>query len=116
MTAAPCPCCGRPTAPARLERGPLVMDPLTREATWADAPVALTHGQWRALWALARWPGAALSRDRLLDALDDQGMCADRCIDTLVKRLRARLRAAGAGEPIRTIYGVGYTLTVERDR
>ncbi len=44
---------------------------------------------------------------------DSSADSADRTVDTHVKTLRAKLRAAGAsGEPIRTHRGLGYALEV----
>jgi two-component system catabolic regulation response regulator CreB len=57
-------------------------------------------------------PGAILTRAQLLDrGWDADADSGDRTVDTHVKTLRAKLRAAGAAhDPIRTHRGLGYSL------
>jgi two-component system catabolic regulation response regulator CreB len=69
------------------------------------------------LEALLARPGAVLSRTQLMervwaDALDS----TDRTVDTHIKTLRAKLRAAADGDgegPIRTHRGIGYSLDAD---
>jgi two-component system catabolic regulation response regulator CreB len=78
----------------------------------------LTRYEYVLLAALLRRPGAILSRSQLMDrGWDSDADSADRTIDTHVKTLRAKLRAAGAGtgggaDPIRTHRGLGYALEI----
>ena len=62
--------------------------------------------------ALLQRPGAILSRAQLMDrGWDSDADSADRTVDTHVKTLRAKLRAAGADpDPIRTHRGLGYAI------
>ena len=77
----------------------------------------LTRYEYGVLEALLARPGAVLSRTQLMervwaDALDS----TDRTVDTHVKTLRAKLRAAADGDgggPIRTHRGIGYSLDAD---
>ncbi|AVO38413.1 response regulator transcription factor [Pukyongiella litopenaei] len=93
-----------------MERGPLVMDPLRHAVSWKGADVALTVTEFLLLQALAQRPGFVKSRDQLMDvAYDDQVYVDDRTIDSHIKRLRKKMRAADPDfNAIETLYGVGY--------
>ncbi|MFN4291621.1 MAG: response regulator [Permianibacter sp.] len=74
--------------------------------------LTLTKSEYWLLATLLSQPERVFSRDQLLDALgpgaEDSG---DRSIDTLIKQLRAKLRAVDAGsDPISTHRGLGYSL------
>ena len=72
----------------------------------------LTRYEYMLLSALLQRPGAILSRAQLMDrGWDSDADSADRTVDTHIKTLRAKLRAAGAeNDPIRTHRGLGYAL------
>src|SRR5690606_11094123 len=74
----------------------------------------LTRYEHGVLEALLARPGAVLSRTQLMDRVwADALESTDRTVDTHVKTLRAKLRAAGGGDgedPIRTHRGLGYSL------
>ncbi len=101
----------RRSAPRPAE-APLSLDPGTRRAAWRGEPLELTRYEFDLLRVLHGRPGRVFTREELLErvwsaAEDTQ----ERTVDTHVKTLRAKLRAAGAGsEPIRTHRGVGYSL------
>ncbi len=75
-------------------------------------PLELTRYEYMLLAALLQRPGAILSRAQLMDrGWDIDADSADRTVDTHIKTLRAKLRAAGAeADPIRTHRGLGYAL------
>jgi len=79
---------------------------------YRDRLLPLTRYEYHLLAALLQRPGAILSRAQLMDrAWDAEADSADRTVDTHVKTLRAKLRAAGAtADPIRTHRGLGYAL------
>ena len=93
-----------------IERGKLVMDPDRHSCTWDGRPVTLTVTEFLILQALAQRPGIVKSRDSLMDAAyDDQVYVDDRTIDSHIKRLRKKFKAADDSfEAIETLYGVGY--------
>jgi two-component system catabolic regulation response regulator CreB len=74
----------------------------------------LTRYEYMLLAALLHRPGAILSRAQLMDrGWDSDADSADRTVDTHIKTLRAKLRAAGAeNDPIRTHRGLGYALEI----
>ena len=62
------------------------------------------------LRTLIERPGKVFSRDHLMgSAYEARTVVADRTIDSHVRRVRAKLRAAG-GDPIETVHGAGYKL------
>jgi len=74
----------------------------------------LTPVEFRLLGLLASQPGRIFSRDQVLDGLyDDHRVVTDRAVDTHVKNLRRKLAAIRPGQDlIRTVYGMGYRLTL----
>ena len=105
---------GRPAAEAAslLEVGPLALDLDRYEARWAGRRLGLTVTEFRILQALARHPGHVKTRRHLLEeAYPDDAYVAERTVDSHIKRLRRKLDAAEAeGDPIETVYGLGYRL------
>ncbi|HXM31818.1 MAG TPA: response regulator transcription factor [Xanthobacteraceae bacterium] len=93
-----------------LERGLLRMDPERHTCTWKGDQVVLTVTEFLILHALAQRPGVVKSRNALMDsAYDDQVYVDDRTIDSHIKRLRKKFKAADDDfEMIETLYGVGY--------
>lgn len=76
----------------------------------------LTRYEYGLLAQLLQRPGAVLSRAQLMDRVwGDALESGDRTVDTHIKTLRAKLRAAGANaaDPIRTHRGLGYSLAVD---
>jgi two-component system response regulator VicR len=90
----------------------LEVDAFSREARLAGTPLPLTRLEFDLLETLIRHTGQVLSRDQLLDQVWGYDYYGDaRAVDSAVKRLRAKLRAAG-GDPtlISNVRGVGYRL------
>jgi two-component system response regulator ChvI len=100
------------TEPRReaLVRGKLGLDPQRHDCTWDGKPVRLTVTEFLILQCLAQRPGFVKSRDNLMDAAyDDQVYVDDRTIDSHIKRLRKKFKAADDDfDAIETLYGVGY--------
>ena len=92
--------------------GLLALDRDGFRAYWAGAELDLTVTEFRILDCLAERPGAARTRDAIVArAWPDGVYLTDRVVDCHVKRLRRKLREAGAGdEAIETVYGLGYRL------
>lgn len=83
------------------------------QATLHGQPLALTRREFKLLQVLARQPGRIFSRAQLLDqAYDDTLDVNERAVDSHVKNLRKKLKAAsGDGmDWIRSVYGVGFAL------
>jgi two-component system response regulator MtrA len=92
-----------------LRAGTLEIDLAAHSASVAGASVELTHTELELLAALARRPGAALTRRALVEAALDLG--TERTLDVHVSRLRKKLPE---GAPrIVTVWGIGYRLEVD---
>jgi two-component system catabolic regulation response regulator CreB len=95
-----------------MVRGDFAVDTEGHRIRYRDALLDLTRYEQALLAALLQRPGAILTRAQLLDrGWDVDSDSGDRTVDTHVKTLRAKLRAAGADpDPIRTHRGLGYSL------
>ncbi|MEO0618055.1 MAG: response regulator transcription factor [Pseudomonadota bacterium] len=93
-----------------VERGKLKMDPERHTCHWDGHNVTLTVTEFLILQALAQRPGVVKSRDALMDAAYDESVYVDdRTIDSHIKRLRKKFKAADDNfDVIETLYGVGY--------
>jgi two-component system, OmpR family, response regulator ChvI len=96
--------------PPLLEQGRLVMDPARHKVLWDGKEVSLTVTEFLILEALAQRPGVVKTRNQLLDvAYNDDVYVDDRTIDSHIKRIRRKFRAADAQfDAVETLYGVGY--------
>jgi len=95
----------------RLEFEDIVVD-LAEHRVFRDG-VSLSLGptEFRLLTAFMERPGRVWSREQLLDRVWGRDIYVDsRTVDVHVGRLRKALRAADAGDPIRTVRGAGYAL------
>lgn len=99
--------------PEPIRRGRLLMDPARHTVTWDGAPVSLTVTEFLILEALALRPGVVRTRNQLMDAAyHDDVFVDDRTIDSHIKRLRRKFRAADAEfAAIETLYGAGYSFS-----
>ena len=97
----------------RIVRGDLVLDPRRHQCTWRDMPVTLTVTEFLILMSLASRPGHVRSRNQLMDAAyDDNIYVDDRTIDSHIKRIRKKFKAADPEfSGIETLYGIGYRYT-----
>ena len=98
---------------AILERGRLRMDPSRHRVTWDGRAVSLTVTEFLILEALAQRPGVIKSRNQLMDAAyPDDVFVDDRTVDSHIKRLRRKFRAADLEfDAIQTLYGAGYSFS-----
>ncbi len=95
-----------------ITRGAFAIDREGHRIRYRQQLLDLTRYEYAVLDALLQRPGAILSRAQLMDrGWDSDADSADRTVDTHVKTLRAKLRAAGADpDPIRTHRGLGYAV------
>ena len=107
----------RPAGPATpvAEEAPvqvcdLDIDRARRRVRLQGEELRLTEQEFQLLYFLANRPGRVFDRQALLDALwGDEAHVTPRSVDTLVKRLRQRLRArAHRVDYVQTVRGVGY--------
>jgi len=91
-----------------LRVGELEVDVRTRRVRMADSEVELTPKEFDLLAALARDPGAAVTRRRLLEEVWDTGWYgSSKTVDVHVAALRRKL---GDATLIQTVRGVGFRL------
>ncbi len=97
--------------PEPIQRGRLTMDPARHHVAWDGKPVSLTVTEFLILETLASRPGVVKSRNQLMDAAySDDIFVDDRTIDSHIKRLRRKFRAADPSfAAIDTLYGAGYS-------
>ena len=92
---------------SRLQCGELVLDIEAHRVTCQSEELELTPSEFKLLTALMSNQGRVLSRERLIDLVQGQGVAVvDRAIDTHVFGLRKKLGACS--EVVETIRGVGY--------
>ena len=101
-----------PVDGAWRQHGAFAIDREGRRIRYGAALLELTRYEYAVLAALLQRPGAILSRAQLMDrGWDADADSADRTVDTHIKTLRAKLRAAGAvHDPIQTHRGLGYAI------
>lgn len=99
------------TQPPVLRLGELTLDPRTRRAHHAGRELDLSPKEYALLEVLLRERGQVLSRTQLFERLYDHGSSAsDKVIEVILSTLRSKLARAGAGNPIQTRRGFGYTI------
>jgi len=94
-----------------LKAGPLEIDAAARRATCEGKLLALGSTEFRMLEYFIQNCGIALTRDKLLEHLWDYDFeGSTNIVDVYVSQLRRKLKRAGAGDMITTVWGVGYKL------
>ncbi len=90
----------------------ILLDLEARKARVAEQELPLTRLEFDLLECLLRNAGRVLTRERLLEQVWGYDFAGDtRAVDSAVKRLRARLRAAAAeADCIEAVRGLGYRL------
>lgn len=92
-----------------MTSGPVEIDPAARQARCGGKPLTLGSTEFRMLEFFVRNAGMALTRDQLLERLWDYEFDgSSNIVDVYVSQLRRKLRSAGAGDLIHTVWGVGY--------
>ena len=103
----------RRARPQPAAESPLQVDEAGLRASWQGRDLELTPIEFRLLRTLAAQPGRVYARAQLLDQVHEDGRTVtERAVDSHVKNLRRKLEAAGAGDCIRSVYGVGYRFEI----
>ena len=92
--------------------GKLGVDIGSRSASYDGKALELGATEFRVLEFLARNAGITFSRAQLLEHIweyDFEG--SSNIVDVYVSQLRKKLKEAGGGDVIKTVWGVGYKLT-----
>jgi two-component system response regulator MtrA len=99
---------------ATIDAGDLRIDLDGRGVTVAGAATDLTRVEFDLIAALARRPGAAVSRAWLVEhVLDPERDGDERTLDVHVSRLRKKL--GPSGRHVATVWGVGYRLVQDAE-
>ncbi|MCZ8220546.1 MAG: response regulator [Acidovorax sp.] len=104
---------GAPLAGVEGVATALVLNENLWQGTLHGTPLNLTRREFKLLQVLARQRGRIFSRAQLLDqAYDDTLDVNERAIDSHIKNLRKKLKAASGDDTdwIRSVYGVGFAL------
>jgi DNA-binding response OmpR family regulator len=100
-----------------FNKGRLVINPDTMEVMKNGNPVKLTQTEFKLLHKLAERPGQVFPREQLVSLIlgyDYEGY--DRTIDAHIKNLRHKIEDdPRSPQYIKTVYGVGYKFTGQRD-
>jgi two-component system OmpR family response regulator len=97
--------------------GALILDSLRHQIVRDGQVVSVTPTEFKLLLILASSPGRTFTRDELVSrALGYQFEGYDRSIDAHIKNLRQKIEKDPRNpEYLKTVYGVGYLFTGERD-
>lgn len=93
--------------------GGLRLEPETRQVTVDGEAINLTQLEFDILHLLLANPGRVLTRERLLEQVWGYDFAGDtRAVDSAIKRLRAKLRAASpSADRIEAVRGLGYRVS-----
>lgn len=102
-----------PASSDAIRIGALRIDLARREAAVGSVEVKLTLLEFEILALLARHSGQVYSREQILEQVWGYDYLGDlRVVDAVIKRLRAKLRAAEPDDEwIETVRGIGYKLS-----
>jgi DNA-binding response OmpR family regulator len=99
-----------------LEAGPIRVDRRTRRVYVEGRDVTLSGKEYDLLVALALDPGRVFTKGELLrDVWGFLSPGRTRTLDSHASRLRRKLAAAGGGDVVLNIWGVGYRLLPDRE-
>jgi two-component system phosphate regulon response regulator PhoB len=96
-------------ATQRFEAGSLSIDMASLQARWNGEPIPLRPNEFRLLRFFAENPNRVLTREDLISGLGKREPPIDeRTVDVWIGRLRRAIKAAGGGNPLRTVRSMGY--------
>lgn len=100
-----------PTGDDVVRVGSLTLDVTRHEATWRGNGLPLTPYEFKVLSCLAGRPGQVWTYEQLHErAWGGTYFAGPAAVQSVIKRLRGKLRAAGASVTIRATRGVGFRL------
>lgn len=98
----------------RLYFDDISIDLRSRSVQVKEVPVALTKHEYDVIELLALHPGQIFSREQIYERI--WGYDAEGSADVVAEHLRkarAKLKAAGAADPVATVWGIGYRWTAK---
>ncbi len=94
---------------ARIQCGPVQLDPTTQRVTLDEQEVELTAYEYKVLEYLMMHAGEVVSKSVLTEHLyDDEDDRDSNVIEVFIRRLRLKLDPDGSLQPIETLRGRGY--------
>ena len=97
---------------AALTFGPLRLEPDARAVSVEGRDVRLTRTEYAILRLLMANPAQVVTKSRLLDEIgQDTPDCTESSLKTHMSNLRRKLREAGAGDCIESVWGIGFKMT-----
>ncbi len=105
-------------APAQAENiltfGPLRLDPDVRAVSVSGTQVRLTRTEYAILKPLMANPAQVVTKSALLERIAmDTPDCTESSLKTHMSNLRRKLRDAGAGDCIESVWGIGFKMRTE---
>lgn len=101
----------RPGEKTAFQHKAIVLDPVSREVRVGGKTVHLTRTEYGILKLLMQNPKQVIPKSRLLDQLSEETPdCVESSLKVHVSNLRKKLREAGAGEMVESIWGIGFKL------
>ena len=89
----------------------LELDETSRQVTVEGVPVHLTRTEYALLKLLLEHQGRAVAKSVILDSISrDTPDCTESSLKQHVSNLRKKLRDAGAGDCIQSVWGIGFLL------
>ena len=89
----------------------LELDETSRQAAVEGVPVHLTRTEYALLKLLLQNQGRAVAKSVILDSISqDTPDCTESSLKQHVSNLRKKLRDAGAGDCIQSVWGIGFLL------
>ena len=102
---------GGPAAPAALRHGAVEIAPDARSVSVNGAPARLTRTEFAILKLLMQNPRQVVTKSLLLEKIgEDTPDCVESSLKVHVSNLRRKLREAGAGDIIESVWGIGFKL------
>lgn len=97
-----------------LSFGPLRLDPDARAVFVDGTQVRLTRTEYAILKLLMLNPDQVVTKSRLLDEIaQDTPDCTESSLKTHMSNLRRKLRDAGTGDCIESVWGIGFKMKTE---
>lgn len=97
--------------PSLLRHGALALDLDARTVEAAGQAVHLTRTEFAILKLLMSNPRQVVTKSQLLDHISaDTPDCVESSLKVHVSNLRRKLRSAGAGECVESVWGIGFKL------
>ena len=97
-----------------LTHGPLRLDPDARQVFVHEAEIRLTRTEYAILKLLMASPKQVVTKSALLDRIaEDTPDCTESSLKTHISNLRKKLRDAGAGDCVESVWGIGFKMAGE---